>query len=40
MPPIAIPPKRFKPFVYTTASITAIKRAEAKTSTPKIKGKG
>ena len=40
MPPITIPPKRFKPLVYTTTNITAIKRAEANTSIPKIKGSG
>ena len=40
MPPIAIPPKPFKPFVYTTIKITAIRRAEAKTSTPNINGNG
>lgn len=40
MPPIIITPKSFQPFVYTTVTITAIKRADAKISTPNIKGKG
>ena len=34
IPPIAIPLKPFSPFVYTTARITAINKAEAKTSVP------
>lgn len=40
MPPIAIPPKPFSPFVYTTINITLIKKTDARTSTPNIKDKG
>jgi hypothetical protein len=40
IPPITIPLKPFKPLVYTTTKITAIKRAEAKVSIPNIRGRG
>jgi hypothetical protein len=39
IPPIAIAPKPFSPFLCTTTKITAISRAEANTSTPNIKGR-
>jgi hypothetical protein len=40
-PPIANPPKPFKPFVWwTTIKMTAIIKAEAKTSTANINGIG
>jgi hypothetical protein len=40
-PPIASPPKPFKPFVWwTTIKMTAIIKAEAKTSTANINGIG
>lgn len=38
MPPIAIGPKPLRPLLYTVKRITAIKRAEARTSIPKISG--
>jgi hypothetical protein len=38
IPPIAIPPKRLNPLVYTTMKITAIRRADASTSIPKVIG--
>ena len=40
IPPITIPLKPFKPLVYTTTKITAIKRAEAKVSIPNMRGRG
>ena len=40
IPPIAIPLKPRSPFVWTTANITAINRADANTSIPKITGSG
>ena len=40
MHPITIPPKPLNPFVCTTTIITPIRRAVAKTSTPKIRGSG
>src|SRR5215207_4658291 len=40
IPPITIPLKPFKPLVYITTKITAIKRAEAKVSIPNIRGRG
>ena len=40
IPPITIFPKPFNSFVYTTTKFTVIKRAEAKTSIPKIKRSG
>ena len=36
IPPIAIPLKPLNPFVWTTANMTAIKSADARTSIPKI----
>ena len=40
MHPMAIPPKPLNPFVCATTIITPIRRAVAKTSTPKITGSG
>jgi hypothetical protein len=40
IPPMAIPLKPFKPLVWTTRKITAIRRAEANTSIPKMSGMG
>ena len=40
IPPITIPLNLFRPLVYTTTKITAIKRAEANTSIPNIRGSG
>lgn len=40
IPPIAMPLNPRNPFVWTTANITAIKSADAKTSMPKITGIG
>ncbi len=40
IPPIVNPPNPFKPFVSTTIKITAISKAEARTSTANISGKG
>ena len=40
IPPMASPLKPLNPPVYTTTRITAIRRADAKTSTPKIMGIG
>lgn len=40
IPPITIPLKPFRPFVYTTVRMTAINSPDARISTPNMRGKG
>ena len=40
IPPITIPLKPFRPFVYTTVRMTAINSHDARISMPNMRGKG